>query len=56
MAFGKAFKDLERRANTTITAVIQSGSNTIRSLNDQIDNWSVRLDAGRPRYSDSTPI
>lgn len=40
---GKAFTDLTTRANTDITSVIQSGNNTIRGLNDQIDNWSVRL-------------
>lgn len=43
--FGKSLKELATTANTTITATIQSGSNTIRTLNDQIDDWTVRLDA-----------
>ncbi|MBN1174125.1 MAG: flagellar filament capping protein FliD [Micromonosporaceae bacterium] len=31
-------------ANTTITSSIQSGNSMIRSLNDQVDSWSVRLE------------
>ncbi|NNJ61986.1 MAG: flagellar filament capping protein FliD [Dactylosporangium sp.] len=40
----KSLNDLASSANTNITSAIQSGNNTIRGLNDQVDNWDVRLE------------
>ena len=40
---GKALNDLTTKATTNITATIQSGTDAIRDLNNQISDWDVRL-------------
>jgi flagellar hook-associated protein 2 len=40
---GKTLGDLSSKATTDVTNLIQSGNTRIRTLNDQIDSWDVRL-------------
>ncbi|BCY15143.1 flagellar filament capping protein FliD [Actinoplanes sp. L3-i22] len=45
IAFGNKVRTLTDKQTTAVTAVITGRKNEIDSLNDQIDNWDVRLAA-----------
>jgi flagellar hook-associated protein 2 len=45
IAFGGKVRDLATKQTTAVTAVITGRKSEIDSLNDQIDNWDVRLAA-----------
>jgi flagellar hook-associated protein 2 len=43
MAFGSQVRSLADKQSTTVTSVITGRKNEVDSLNDQIDNWDIRL-------------
>jgi flagellar hook-associated protein 2 len=51
IALGDQFESLATKQGDTITATITSRSNAIDSLNEQIDNWDVRLAAKQTALS-----